>query len=99
MFPDTEKGFIPSEIDLMDKANASLISQHLYRVQYLSKVEYGATCVRDFCFRHHLETNVAYPNELKGIAWMKIKSLAPLKNIVKVRINHIGQIVAIGEYD
>ena len=99
VFPNTEKGFIPSEIDLMDKANASLISQHLYRVQKLSKVEYGNNAVREYVFRHHLETTVADAKELKDVAYKNIKSLPYLHDIVKVRINHIGQIVAIGEYD
>ena len=35
---------------------------------------------------------------LQGITFQQIKSLEPLRNIVKVRINHLGDIVNIGEY-
>lgn len=98
VFPNVEQGFIPNEIDLHDKANAVIISQNLYRVQKLSKVEYGNTSVREYVFRHHLETTVAEIKALKDIAYKNIKSLPYLAGIVKVRINHIGEIVAIGEY-
>ena len=36
--------------------------------------------------------------ELVNITWKRIQSLTSIENIVKVRINHIGQIVAVGEY-
>lgn len=98
VFPDKEKGFIPDEMDLTLENNLSLVSKYMYRVQYLSKVDYGNTCVRDYCFRHHLETHVEYPKPLQGVTWKKIKSLPPLEGIVKVRVNHIGQIVSVGEY-
>ena len=86
------------DIDMLDERNIPLISKHLYRVQKLSKVEYGTSCVRDYCFRHHLETNVEDKLELKNIAYKNFKSLPSLNNIVKVRVNHIGKIVAVGEY-
>jgi CRISPR-associated endonuclease Csn1 len=54
--------------------------------------------VRDFKFRHHFETNVEDKKELQNITYRQIKSLSPLKDIVKVRMNHIGQIVKVGEY-
>jgi len=92
------EGFDPKEVDLMNPANNKIISAHLYRVQTISIVKYGNNTIRDFKFRHHLETSVADKNELKDIAYKQIKSLAPLENIVKVRINHIGQVVKVGEY-
>jgi CRISPR-associated endonuclease Csn1 len=49
-------------------------------------------------FRHHLETNVDDKKELQEITWKRICSLSPLSSIVKVRVNHIGQIVGVGEY-
>lgn len=98
VFPNVEAGFNPNDIDLLDEKNYSLISPNLYRVQYLSKVNYGDSCVRDYAFRHHLETNVEKNNLLKGVTYMFIKSLVPLKEMVKVRVNHIGKIVAVGEY-
>lgn len=96
IFPS--ENFDPSEIDLMDPFNNKLISPHLYRVQKFSKVSYGNADVRDYVFRHHLETSVEDRKELKDISFKQIKSLPPLEKIIKVRINHIGQIVKIGEY-
>jgi len=87
-----------TEIDLTNSANNQLISPNLFRVQTLSIVKYGNNTIRDFKFRHHFETNVEDKKELKNIAYIQIKSLAPLENIIKVRINHIGQIVKVGEY-
>ena len=90
VFPNEKTGFDPSDIDLLDTKNYSIISQNLYRVQKFSKSFY--------VFRHHLETNVDESNELKGVSWKRITSIRNLDGIVKVRVNHIGNIVAIGEY-
>ena len=91
VFPDPNSGFIPSEIDLCNPENNKLVSPNLFRVQKLS---HG-----DYWFRHHQETTIDDNPGLKDITWRRIKSLSKLDGIVKVRINHIGQIVAIGEYD
>ncbi|HUN04201.1 MAG TPA: type II CRISPR RNA-guided endonuclease Cas9, partial [Niabella sp.] len=98
VFPNEKTGFNPKEIDLLDPNNRKLISSNLYRVQKLSKVTYGNSAVRDFVFRHHLETSVEERKELFGVAHKQLKSLLYLEHIVKVRINHIGQIVSAGEY-
>ena len=90
VFPDKESGFDPLAIDLKDPANKSLISKHLYRVRSISS--------NDYRFCHHLETTVATPKELKDITWKRIRSLSSLQGIIKVRVNHIGQIIDIGEY-
>ncbi len=91
VFPNPQTGFDPSEIDLTDQKNYDRISPNLYRVQKLSSKYY--------CFRHHLETSIEDTKELQGITWKRITSLDNLKGAVKVRINHIGEIVAVGEYD
>ena len=96
IFPSSD--FDPSEIDLLNPANNSVISPNLFRVQKFSKIVYGNSPVRDYVFRHHFETSVEDKKELKDVAYKSIKSLAFLKDIVKVRINHIGQIVKVGEY-
>lgn len=90
VFPDEEHGFIPSEIDLCDPNNRAVISPHLFRVQALSS--------KDYWFRHHLETTVEYNNALAGIAYKRIRSVSNLEGIIKVRINHLGFIVQVGEY-
>lgn len=88
VFPNDD--FDINEIDLLDDKNASLISKHLFRVQKIGS--------KDYTFRHHLETTVDAKSELKDIAYKRINSLEPLHNIKKVRINHIGKIVQVGEY-
>lgn len=89
VFPNPSQGFDPNEIDLTDERNYSLISPNLYRVQKLSH--------KDYFFRHHLETTVDDKKELQNITWKRITSLNNLEGVVKVRIDHIGRIVHIGE--
>lgn len=89
VFPDKETGFNPMDTDLTNPMNYSIISPHLYRVQKLTN--------GDYFFRHHLETNVEENKTLKGYTWKRC-SLKGIYGIVKVRINHIGQIVKVGEY-
>ena len=88
MFPSDN--FDPSEVNLGEHSNLPLISQHLYRVQKFS--------TKYYVFRHHLETNVLDKNELMGITWRRIQMLNKLKQVVKIRLNHLGQIIKIGEY-
>lgn len=90
VFPNEITGFIPTEIDLTNPINYTIISPNLYRVQKFSD--------GDYFFRHHLETNVENDNKLKGITWKRITSVQNLNGIVKVRVNHLGQIVSVGEY-
>lgn len=89
IFPNKNTGFNPSEIDLLDESNYSLISPNLFRVQKFT--------IKDYFFRHHLETNVENNNNLKTISWIRV-GLAGLSSVTKVRINHLGKIVFIGEY-
>lgn len=89
VFPNYITGFNPSEIDLLDTRNNKLISENLFRVQKFT--------IRDYFFRHHLETTVEDNPKLKNTTWRR-EGLAGIGKIVKVRINHIGQIVKIGEY-
>lgn len=49
-------------------------------------------------FRHHLETTVEEKKELINISHINLRSTPLLEHLVKIRINHIGQIVSIGEY-
>ncbi len=90
VFPNAETGFDPHEIDLTDSRNYAVISPNLFRVQKISEGYY--------VFRHHLETTVEDVKALKDITWKRITSLNNLRDIVKVRIDHIGNIVAVGEY-
>lgn len=96
VFPNEQTGFNPKEIDLLDPKNYALISPNLFRVQTMSKVMYGNNAIRDYKFRHHLETTVT--RDLKDVTYKQYKNLSFANYIVKVRINHLGQIVSIGEY-
>ena len=90
VFPNPQTGFNPEDIDLTNPDNYNIISPNLYRVQKLSS--------KNYVFRHHLETSVANNDEkLRDITWKNIRSANGLKGIVKVRINHLGQIVQVGE--
>ena len=90
VFPNAETGFNPKEIDLLNSDNYALISPNLFRVQTISS--------KDYWFRHHLETMVLSEKATQNITWKRIKSLPWIVDIIKVRVNHIGQIVAVGEY-
>lgn len=71
-------------------ANYATISPNLYRVQKMA--------TKDYYFRHHLETIVDERTPLRDITWKRIRNAESLCRVVKVRINHIGKIVSIGEY-
>jgi CRISPR-associated endonuclease Csn1 len=45
-----------------------------------------------------LETKVEDVGELRDVTWVRIRNAQNLSDIVKVRVNHIGQIVYVGEY-
>lgn len=96
VFPNEKTGFNPKEVDLMDPSIYNQISQNIYRVQTMSKVVYGNSAVRDYVFRHHLETSVTH--DIKDITYKQFKNINFVNCIVKVRVNHIGQIVGVGEY-
>lgn len=98
VFPNEKTGFDPKEIDLLDPKNYAEISENLFRVQTMSKLQYGNSFVRDYKFRHHLETTLNDNKELRDITYKQFKSLNFADTIVKVRVNNIGQIVAVGEY-
>ena len=75
--------------------NYAIINPNLYRVQKIA--------TKNYFFRHHLETTVAEYKELKGITYkpqLGLNGIGQNGNafIVKVRVNHIGQIVSVGEY-
>lgn len=89
VFPNADTGFDPAEIDLTDPDNCKLISPNLFRVQKLAS--------KNYVFRHHLETNVEEAKALRDISWKRIQKVNDLKGAVKVRINHLGQIVEVGE--
>ena len=89
IFPNEQTGFNPKDFDVLNPENYYLISPNLYRVQKFT--------TKDYFFRHHLETNVENDNNLKGITWIR-SGLNNINGIIKIRVNHLGQIVSVGEY-
>lgn len=89
VFPNTETGFDPMKIDLLNPNNKQVVSLNLFRVQKFT--------TRDYFFRHHLETNVENQSETKDTCW-KREGLSGIAGIIKIRINHIGEIIDLGEY-
>ncbi len=90
VFPNEKLDFNPNEIDLKDPKNKKLISINLFRVQKIA--------TKNYMFRHHLESQLVDKTETRGITWESIRSCAGLKGIVKIRINHIGDVLSVGEY-
>ncbi|MFV8337174.1 type II CRISPR RNA-guided endonuclease Cas9 [Flavobacterium sp. RSP29] len=88
IFPS--ESFNPQEIDLKNSNNYHLISPNMFRVQKIA--------TKNYMFRHHLETIIEEKKDLKDITYRSIRSTSPLSGIIKVRINHLGQIVHLGEY-
>ena len=90
MFVFPNEGFNPGDIDLLDESNAKVISENLFRVQKIA--------TKNYFFRHHLETTVEQIKELKNLTYKPQLGLNAIHGIVKVRINHLGKIIHVGEY-
>ncbi len=89
VFPNEKTGFDPNEIDLLDKSNLKLISPNLFRVQKVA--------TKNYFFRHHLETLLDDRKELKDVTFKPQLGLNAIKDVIKVRLNNIGEIVHVGE--
>lgn len=96
VFPNEQTGFNPQGIDLLNPKNKKLISPYLFRVQKIS--------TKNYVFNSHLETKsvdgdmLKNKKQLSGVSYYFIQTPAYLKDIIKVRINHLGDIVHVGEY-
>lgn len=96
VFPNEKTGFNSNEIDLLDPKNKKEISPNLFRVQKIA--------TKNYMFNHHLETIsingeiLKTKKELSGIMYNFIQTPNNLNGIIKVRTNHLGDIVSIGEY-
>lgn len=89
VFPNEKTDFFPSNVDLLDPANKKLISPNLFRVQKIG--------VKDYNFRHHIETTLNDSPKLKNIAFVRLRNNESLKEIIKIRLNHLGDIIHVGE--
>ncbi len=90
MFLFPSEDFNPKDVDLFDDKYLKIISKNLFRVQKLA--------TKDYTFRHHLETTVENNSKLANITYFRLQNLNALKSIVKIRLNHLGKIVQVGEY-
>lgn len=95
VFPNAAAGFDPVSMELQDPANAALISPHLFRVQVISSKYY--------LYNHHLITQAVdgemlKMKDLKGVTYQFIRTPGSLEGAVKVRLNHLGHVVHVGEY-
>jgi hypothetical protein len=94
------------------KADTALISnireseevmRHISDIRLINKaktmlMKYQKFTFKNYVFRHHLETSIENSSlSLRGLTWRDFRSSKGLDEIVKVRINHIGQIVSVGE--
>ena len=95
VFTNEETNFNPAEIDLLDEKNFHLISPNLFRVQRIS--------TKNYMFTHHLETQsisseiLKNKKELSKVTYNFIQATSHLDKIIKVRLNHLGKIVQVGE--
>jgi CRISPR-associated endonuclease Csn1 len=95
VFPNEKTGFNPIDLDLLNPKNKKLISPNLFRVQKLS--------TKNYVFNNHLETTAVDGDTLKnksliGTKYLFIQTPSKLDTIVKVRTNHLGDVIAVGEY-
>lgn len=94
VFPSGD--FSPQDIDLLNPVNYGTVSRNMYRVQKIS--------TKNYVFSHHLETKAIDGEILKtykmlsGVSYYSIRTPLNLEGIIKIRLNHLGQIVHIGEY-
>ena len=77
-----------NELDFTLSENRHRISKKLFRVQKISD--------GDFFFRHHLETTTKRDKDLEGITKERLSD-QKLSRVTKIKINHLGEIIRVGE--
>jgi len=96
VFANEKTDFTPQKVNLLDPKNRKLISPNLFRVQKIS--------TKNYMFTNHTETKaidgdtLKNNKELSGVTYHFIQTPSNLKSIVKVRLNHLGEIIKVGEY-
>lgn len=84
-----------NELDFYDAKNRSTLSKKLFRLQKMSKKSNGTFEIH---FRHHLETTIDRNDKvLRGVTWEVFQSNSYLHRLEKIKINHLGQIIKVGE--
>ncbi len=96
IFPPED--FKLSTADLLTNKYKKEIYPYLFYLVSQSKLFYGNSIIRSYDFRHHAEATTNDLKPLKNIIWKRIQSLKGLEGIIKVRLDHLGNIVQVGEY-
>ncbi len=81
-----------NEMNFFEDKNRSQISKKLFRLQKMTKKSSGTFEIH---FRHHLETSVE--RDIPEVTWIAITSNTNLVRLTKIKINHLGEIIKIGE--
>lgn len=79
-------GLNPFELDLNDFSNRKIIAKHLFRVQKMSKGQY--------VFRHQFQTTIDINVDF---SMKSISSLKYFQDVYKIKLNHLGDIIKIGD--
>lgn len=95
--------FDPTQLSpeyIMNPNNYAELTPHIFRVRSISKTLQRNSFIRIYLFRHQYNSGMNNDDipSLKSITHLQISSAKDLANLVKIRVNHLGQIVQVGEY-
>ena len=82
----------------MNPDNYAELASHIFRVQSISKTRQKFGDVRIYLFKQqYISGSQKDSLHLKGITHRQISSAKDLAELVKIRVNHLGRIVSVGE--
>lgn len=97
----TQTTFSPKDLSseyIMNPDNYAELASHIFRVQSISKTPQGNRDVRIYLFKQqYISGSQKDSLHLKGITYRQISSAKDLAELVKIRVNHLGRIVSVGE--
>lgn len=83
----------------MNPDNYAELAPHIFRVQAISKTRQKLGYVRIYMFKQqYVSGSQKESSFLRGVTQVQISSAKDLAQLVKIRVNHLGRIVAVGEY-
>ncbi len=94
--------FVPQDLSpeyIMNPDNYAELAPHIFRVQAISKTRQKLGYVRIYMFKQqYVSGSQKESSFLRGVTQVQISSAKDLAQLVKIRVNHLGRIVAVGEY-
>ena len=97
----TQTTFSPKDLSpeyIMNPDNYAELASHIFRVQSISKTRQKFGDVRIYLFKQqYISGSQKSSSHLKGITYHQICSAKDLAELVKIRVNHLGRIVSVGE--